>query len=422
MVTRSLLPVAQDEHPASSSKWNGAITRTYLVIRRRPYRAIFIVFAFLLVLFNTTAIGTIRRDLIYLIRPLWDNPEPPFTTIPHYPAPVTGKADWCHLHGWTPRPMTTERQRPMIIDAVPIATELDMLEVRMREYAPFVDIFVIVESLMTHSGHSKSLHFARERARFDKIAEEGGARIVYAEVEGMERDLPVGSFSNEIKQRKVIAELLSGLRDRGEIPDGSLVIQSDVDEIISRDTLDLLGSCQGYPGQMHLNVKNYRYSFDYPLLDQGYWRPRVVTVTEGQGITYHHGRGSDWLLAGAGWHCSFCFPTLEDMRKKMMGYVHNDRVRDKGILDEKVLREKVCNGEDPFGMYPVRTISPSQSFNSLLTDGFHQEAFTFKDVLAQSGPVRQANSFVDVPSYLQKHPERFPYMLGKGCDRPDHPE
>lgn len=351
MASRNVLPLAYDEGSGGSASRNGPITRTYLAIRRRPYRSLLLFFLFLLVLFNTTAIGTFRRDLIYLIRPLWDSPERPFNVIPHYPPPLTGKREWCRLHGWSARPMAVER--PMIIDAVPISTELDMLEIRMREYAPFVKIFIVVESPRTFSGKSKPLFFAEQRERFDKIAEEGGARIVYSTVEGMEEDLPVGSFTNEIKQRVVIADLLNGLRKRGEIKDGSLILQSDVDEIISRETLDLLTSCADYPTQLHLNVKNYRYSFNFPLLDEGYWRPRVVTVTPGQNINYHHGRATDWLLAGAGWHCSFCFPTLDDMRAKMMGYSHNDRLRNKGLLDEKTLRAKVCTGEDPFAMWPV---------------------------------------------------------------------
>jgi beta-1,4-mannosyl-glycoprotein beta-1,4-N-acetylglucosaminyltransferase len=244
-------------------------------------------------------------------------------------------------------------ERPLVVDAVPISTELDMLEIRMREYAPFVKIFVIVESPMTHAGRPKPLFFAEQRQRFDKIVEEGGAKIVYAAVEGMEPDLPVGSFQNEIKQRTTISNLLTGLRQRGEIHEGSLVIQSDIDEIISRQTLDLLTSCTDYPVQMHLNVKNYRYSYNFPLLDEGYWRPRLVTIGSEQEIQYHHGRGSDWLLEGAGWHCSFCFATLDDMRAKMQNYVHNDRLRDNSNLKEDVLRGRVCRGEDPFGMYPV---------------------------------------------------------------------
>lgn len=355
MASTSLLPLTiDDEGPRyhGSAADGGLFTKSYRRIRRRPRSCLFITILALLILFNASAIGTLRRDLIYLIRPLWDRPERPFNVIPHYAPPVTGKRDWCKLHGWTPRPMAAER--PMIVDAVPITTELDMLEIRMREYAPFVKIFVIVESPMTHSGKPKPLFFAEQRSRFDKIAEEGGARIVYAAVEGMKPNLPVGSFENEILQRSTIADLLNGLKRRGELREGSLVIQSDIDEIISRQTLDLLTSCSDYPSQLHLNVKSYLYSYNFPLLDTGYWRPRAVTVEANQDITYHHGRGSDSLLEGAGWHCSFCFATLDDMRAKMQGYVHNDRLRDKSSMDEDVLRGRVCRGEDPFGMYPVR--------------------------------------------------------------------
>lgn len=350
MASRALLPLTLDEESGYGSSSNGIFTRTYRRIRRRPKTFLLAAVLALLVLFNTTAIGTFRRDFVYLIRPLWDRPERPFTMIPHYSSPITGKRDWCKLHGWTARPMAAER--PIIVDAVPISTELDMLEIRMREYAPFVKIFVIVEAPMTHAGRPKPLFFAEQRQRFDRIADDIGAKIVYAAVEGMVPDLPVGSFGNEIKQRTKISDLLNDLRNKGEIHEGSLVIQSDMDEIISRQTLDLLTSCTDYPTELHLNVKNYRYSFNFPLLDTGYWRPRVVTVGSGP-ITYQHGRASDWLLEGAGWHCSFCFPTLDDMRAKMQGYVHNDRVRDKSILNEDVLRGRVCRGEDPFGMYPV---------------------------------------------------------------------
>jgi beta-1,4-mannosyl-glycoprotein beta-1,4-N-acetylglucosaminyltransferase len=358
MASRALLPLTIDEEQGRyhdlNSKSAGIFTRSYRRIRRRPKSFLFIFVLALLVLFNGTAMGTFRRDFVYLIRPIWDHPEKSFNVIPHYPPPITGKRDWCKLHGWTPRPMAAER--PMIVDAVPISTELDMLEIRMREYAPFVKIFVIVESPMTFSGRPKPLFFAQQRDRFDKIAEDGGAKIVYAAVEGMKPNLPVGSFENEIKQRITISNLLNSLKERGEIPEGSLVIQSDIDEIISRQTLDLLTSCSDYPDQLHLNVKNYRYSFNFPLLDTGYWRPRVVTVNADEEIPYHHGRGSDWLLDGAGWHCSFCFPTLDDMRAKMQGYAHNDRVRDKSIMNEDILRGRVCRGEDPFGMYPVSYI------------------------------------------------------------------
>ncbi len=48
-----------------------------------------------------------------------------------------------------------------------------------------------------------------------------------------------------------------------------------------------------------------------------------------------------------------------------------------------------------------------------------QEAFTFKNLIAQTGSVEPTHSFLHVPSYLRDHPERFPYLLDGGCQRPD---
>lgn len=297
----------------------------------------------------------VRRDLGYIFRPLWDSPEPRFHIIPHYPRPAADSATdhWCGLHGWT-----ASASRPTVIDAIQISTELDLLEIRMREYAPYVSLFVIVESDKTHSGAPKPLHFAQQRERFEDIARVHNARIAYRTVTDFEV-VATGSASNEVKQRVAIGHVLKEERMAGHIPPGSLVIMSDADEIISRDTLDLLTSCRGYPDTMHLSVRNYRYSFDLPLRDEGYWRPKVVTVSgpaDGGGVVgYNHARGSDVLLADSGWHCSFCFPTLDDIRAKMTGYIHNDRMSHPSLLREHDLRRRVCRGQDPFGMWPVST-------------------------------------------------------------------
>lgn len=344
-----LLPLSYDDPTKRSS---GPFTRTYFLLRRRPYRVLLLILLALLALYFHTTLGTLRRDLIYLIRPIWDTPEAPFQIIPHYAPPVTGKPAWCALHGWQPR---APGSRPIIVDAVMISTELDMLEIRMREYAPFVTVFIVVEADLTLSGKPKPLWLKGDLERFERIANEHNAQLVYRQVTGLETDLPRGSFVNEIKQRVEISSILSDMRRSGHLPPDSLIIQSDVDEIISRQTLDLLTSCHGYPADLHLNVKNYRYGFSFPLNDGGYWRPRVVTVQEGDDfeVGYHHQRASDWMLADAGWHCTFCFSTLDEMRAKMMGYSHNDRVRSTRLLEERVLRDKVCKGEDPFGMWPV---------------------------------------------------------------------
>ena len=54
----------------------------------------------------------------------------------------------------------------MIYDCVPLFQELDLLELRLRELAPVVDRFVIVEANKTHSGKDKPLHFMEQQRRF----------------------------------------------------------------------------------------------------------------------------------------------------------------------------------------------------------------------------------------------------------------
>ncbi|TXT05085.1 hypothetical protein VHUM_03905 [Vanrija humicola] len=327
-------------------------------LTRRPLRAaIVLALALLVLIYNIGTLSVLRRDLGYIFRPLWDTPEPGFNIIKHFAARGDDdNAAWCAAHGWAAR----TGGKPVVVDAVPVSSELDMLEIRWREYAPYVDMLLVVEANMTFAGTPKPMHFAAHRERFERIAKDAGAKLVYRAVTDFEPNLPSGSFKNEAHQRQVISNLIAAERGSGAIPPGALIIQSDVDEIVSRDTLKLLTTCEGFPEQMHLQVDNYLYSYDQPLNDGGYWRPRVVTVPAGgEAIDYHHGRGADDMLAGAGWHCSFCFPTLEDMRAKMTGYSHNDRLTSTRLLDEKRLRRRVCEGRDPFGMWAVSGVTVS---------------------------------------------------------------
>ncbi|WOO85357.1 Beta-1,4-mannosyl-glycoprotein 4-beta-N-acetylglucosaminyltransferase [Vanrija pseudolonga] len=395
-----ILPTTSSSPPPSPRRIPvlGAVAAAANKLTRRPLRAALVgTIALLVLLYNAHAISTLRRDVGYILRPLWDTPEPAFNVIKHFPrAGDDNDEQWCGAHGWA----TRRGGKPVVVDAVPVSTELDMLEIRWREYAPFVDILLVVESNMTFAGTPKPLHFAAHRARFERIAHDAGAKLVYRAVTDFEPNLPSGSFKNEACQRQAISDLIAAERGSGAIPPGALIIQSDVDEIVSRDTLQLLTMCSGFPSQLHLQVDNYLYSYDQPLNDGGYWRPRVVTVPAGgEGVDYHHGRGSDDLLAAAGWHCSFCFPTLQDMRAKMTGYSHNDRLTSARLLDERRLRRRVCEGRDPFGMWA--------------------EAFTFRDVIAHSGPTRRRNAFLHVPVALKEEPERFSYLLDKGCERPN---
>lgn len=316
---------------------------------RNPFLRLFLLVLLLIGLLNHTVLGTWRRDAVYLLRPIWDTPPRPFTVIPHYAPPLlaSGAEDidqWCALHTWTPRKAT-----PTIVDAILLSSEVDLLEIRMREYRGVVDIFVIVESDMTFAGTPKPLYYEENKRRFEHLVAGTKSRIVYKKVEGLVPNRPAGSFENEYTMRTAVGDTLSGLR----LSPGAVIINSDVDEIISRQTLHLLSTCN-VPDNLHLNVKNYRYSFNLPIPDDGYWRPHISVVKGGPNpIVYTHGRVGDVLLEGAGWHCTFCFRTFGEMRGKMLGYSHNDRVRDTSIAEIQSIKARVCEGREPFDMYPV---------------------------------------------------------------------
>jgi beta-1,4-mannosyl-glycoprotein beta-1,4-N-acetylglucosaminyltransferase len=136
-----------------------------------------------------------------------------------------------------------------------------------------------------------------------------------------------------------------------------LVIMSDIDELPSRHTISLLRTC-AFGTSLHLLLRNFLYSFEWYLghLSTS-WRASVQEFRRmergGGGTTYRHSKVSDVALADAGWHCSFCFRTLPEYVVKMRGYSHADRIGgDEGLLDVDKIQEKICRGEDIFGMLP----------------------------------------------------------------------
>lgn len=412
------------------ARLDGKLRRKAGRLSSRFYKVLLILSILVYLFWNTLSIW--KRDSLYILRPLWDDPDPPWKSIvPRYSPTgdlsIPGVTEqWCELHGWSARERNTstgEITSPVIIDAFLFSSELDMLEIRMREMEPFGTIHVIVEANMTFAGTPKRAYFAENRDRFNFIPRD---RIVHVLVTDLEPNTPKGSFANEATMAEYVTEAIQGLVSDGRAPPGSLIIHADVDEVISRETVQLLASCQGYPSPLHLNVDNYRYSYEFPLQDQGYSRPQVTTynATDPESTIYAHRRMSDDVLMGAGWHCSFCFETIGEMRDKMTGYSHNDRVKSKSLLKMENLRKRVCSGQDPFDMYPVSlplkvTVDLFVSFLAdLALSARLQEAYSFKDLIAQSGRPRRSRDFTNVPVAVKRDPKRFRYLLDGGCDRP----
>lgn len=376
--------VNQAQHSAASSSLPPTMH-----LRQRFALLVGAVLSLFLIAALVTHQQQLHNLLSYSTRPLWDTPDGPKTVIPHFYAEgVPIDAHLCALHGWAPRPPD---DAPEVWDAVLVSSELDLLELRLHELAAVVDKVFVVEADRTFTGRPKPLAFAAARAepRFAPFA----GRIVYSVFRARALRPGESPFANEIAQRLHMDALLREHARRAPRP--PLVVFSDVDEIPYAHTLALLRACAA-PAPLHLQMREFLYSFEWPA-GEGSWRAQVHRYTGEDGAAgYGHSRATDLKLADAGWHCSFCFRTIDEFVAKMRGYSHADRVTDDALLDPNRIQRVICEGSDIFGMLP--------------------EAYRWKDLIAlmDKDPTPSA---VHLPKYLLENSDRFRYLLPGGCIR-----
>lgn len=290
----------------------------------------------------------------------------------------------CHLHGWSLR---SEPRR--VFDAIIFSNELDMLEVRWRELHPYVSKFVILESNTTFTGIPKPLFFASNRARFafaeDKIAH--GVFSGRAADRGSHKD----PFVLESEQRGA----MNGLLHRTGISNGDLLIMSDTDEIPSPHTIKLLQWCDEVPPVLHLELRHYMYSFEFPV-DYSSWR--ATAHIYGPWTQYRHSRLTNIILSDAGWHCSFCFRYIREFVFKMTAYSHADRVKRSDFLKHSRIQKLICQGDDLFDMLP--------------------EEYSFSELIKKMGSIPRSASAVNLPAYLIENAVKYRFLLPGGCIRP----
>ena len=232
--------------------------------------------------------------------------------------------------------------------------ELDWLEIRLQTMQLEVDYFVILESKYTFTGLEKPLVFTDtlRNNRFGVWKE----KIIYVIVEGM----PVGAprtWDLEDYQRN--AMLLQGLdptiKGPERVEEGDVLIVADVDEIVRPAALLALRECD-IPDRVTLRSKFYYYGFQW--LHKGEeWAHPQATVFRGTNTILpndlRNGEGGNRLkgwwdkadLWNAGWHCSSCFATVDDMLNKMKSFSHTSLNSDE-YRDKKRIVDRIRNGLD----------------------------------------------------------------------------
>jgi beta-1,4-mannosyl-glycoprotein beta-1,4-N-acetylglucosaminyltransferase len=273
---------------------------------------------------------------------------------------------------------------PKVYDATLFSIELDLLEIRLKELLDVVDVFLIVESNSTFTGLPKPKTFALNRSRF-KFAEH---KIMYKAIDMP----PIKPGQNPFELEKLQRVAMNNFMFQSGIQTDDWVLMMDVDEIPSWHTVQLIRSCDNVPSPLHLQLRNYLYSFEF-LLDMESWRGKAVRYPFG----YGHQKNSEDMLADAGWHCSYCFRTLDDFEFKMKGFSHADRVHHESILDRDRIQKVICEGSDLYDMMP--------------------EAYNYKEMFQKWGSLPRQTSAISLPKNLLQNAKKYSFLLPGNCKR-----
>lgn len=275
--------------------------------------------------------------------------------------------------------------------------EDDLLAIKLDEVYPVVDYFVIMESAVTFRGRPKPIYFTMNASsRFSKYRE----KIIH-HVYQPTRQERATHFAVE---RRARFEAYVAVKDI--IRRGDFILQSDLDEIPRREALLLLRTCS-WDAERHLpaafTLRYSYFSFEKLMTRLDWFAPRIHVFDPRNvyGSFYRHGddaKGLRTIIPRAGWHCSWCFP-LPEIVKKMTSFSH-------GSLDTKrntnhtFLRDSLCSNQIFFHVGKSRMRE--------------EDKMLFDDELT---PGNRNLGEADLPMYVIRNARHYWYLLPGDCHR-----
>jgi beta-1,4-mannosyl-glycoprotein beta-1,4-N-acetylglucosaminyltransferase len=228
-----------------------------------------------------------------------------------------------------------------------INNEIDWLEIRLDTMAKHVDYFVILESTVTFTGLEKPLTLKANWDRFARFHKQ----MIYQVVENPRIGARRTWDYEDHHRNAMFLQVIPGLKGEKAAQMGDVILVSDVDEIVRPAALQILRNCD-FPRRLTLRSQFYYYGFQF--LHQGLeWAHPQATTFQGTFDTIlpanlRNGEGGNRIIAwyqkadlsNAGWHCSSCFATVEDMLTKMKSFSHTslnlEPFRDRARIVDRV--------------------------------------------------------------------------------------
>lgn len=327
----------------------------------------------------------LERSVTHFLRPLFQTRAAANVPVMVQHQLSSVDTDTCALYQVAPRVTPVRVFELFLFD-----NEFDLLDIKLHELADHVDQFILVESGITFTGKSKPTHFANNKEKYAQFTK------LHAITIPSDKMLAVtgGAWGREAYSRLVMMQAIVQLG----IQEGDIVIQTDVDEILRANTVQLLKKCNFHESQfpMNLMLRDYRYSFEF--LDPNLWSLSVHAQVYSKKLTkLVRAPPAITRLADAGWHCSWCFPQISDFVHKITSYSHTEHNQPR-FLDKNRIQQYVCEGKELFDRWG--------------------ECYSFRELVNNwDGTGIRQYSAIDIPSLVSEQPHRFDYLLPGHCWR-----
>ncbi|KAF7893919.1 hypothetical protein EAF00_007433 [Botryotinia globosa] len=326
--------------------------------------------------------------------------------------PASSSDQLCASHSLTSYPDRSQKRK--IYDLFMVNSELDWLEIRLNEMNTEVDYFVILEAPTTFTGLAKNMTFQEHRAQFSAFED----KIIYhvltdapppvsnTTLPGSQEYEANAWIQEKFQRDAMFTQVFPKLVDEQKPNEGDVILVSDIDEVIRPASLQVLRNCV-FPVILTLRSQFYYYSFQFRHRGEQWAHPQATfyrgleNTIKPHSLRSRHGghvqvdeRDSKSIgnLWNAAWHCSSCFSTLKEMRRKMESFSHTNLNKQEFRMTDRIV-DRVGRGKD-------------------LWDRFGQW-------------YKRIDNNNDIPSYIKDHRSKFGYMVdrdGEGAGFVDYDE
>jgi beta-1,4-mannosyl-glycoprotein beta-1,4-N-acetylglucosaminyltransferase len=261
----------------------------------------------------------------------------------------------CQRYNWKPFHSDIHRSPRKVYDLFMISNELEWLEIRLNTTYNQVDYFVIVESAKTFTNHDKPLTIKENLHKFAAYRD----KIIYHQLEipdGFHSDRPNPAWAWEDLQRNAMFDqVLVRLKGKQAPALGDVIVVADVDEIPRPETLAILKACE-FPSRLNIRSDFFYYSFQLRHKGLQWAHPQATTYHGSKTILPVNLRNGDGGIQAlikmdtadlwnAGWHCSSCFASMDELLTKLSSFSHQWMNAEK-FRDKERIASYIRDGKD----------------------------------------------------------------------------